>query len=452
MKTLLRLLALSLCILAAHAQTRSVTVNSSGALVYPDASVFRSGIGLVIGTNVQAYDADLTTFAGITPSANVQTLLGSADYAAFRTSLGLVIGTDVQAYDADLADLADGTLTGSKVGTGIAAGNITSGTLAVANGGTGQTSASAAINALVPTQSGNSGKFLTTNGSAVSWATASGGGSAIDLGTTAAWIATTGNNTTGTVGDPSRPYLTAQAAVDDGATTLVLIGNGGTITDVGGAINLKVLSLGGTLGDLDSTGAITIESIGGTLTVATVNADGPVSLTGVTTASIGAGDGQSITLVDCVLDSNITCRGGPITAIRCNLANSTLNTQGIDGTTPADSEGTPGGGGGSITLSFCDGEATLNAYGGNGGNGFDDGMTSYNGGAGGNGGQITLINSTVANAYAAYGLGGSGTSGGSNGADGTNGAVIARYSDIRLSYTGALSASYAYVVNGTFYP
>ncbi|MBU1320713.1 MAG: hypothetical protein KKH67_16175, partial [candidate division Zixibacteria bacterium] len=35
--------------------------------------------------------------------------------ATGRTSLGLVIGTDVQAYDADLADLADGTLTATKV-------------------------------------------------------------------------------------------------------------------------------------------------------------------------------------------------------------------------------------------------------------------------------------------------------------------------------------------------
>jgi len=65
-----------------------------------------SDLGLVIGTNVQAYDADLTTYAGIAPSANVQSLLGAADYAAMRTQLGLVIGTNVQAYDADLTTYA----------------------------------------------------------------------------------------------------------------------------------------------------------------------------------------------------------------------------------------------------------------------------------------------------------------------------------------------------------
>lgn len=69
-------------------------------------TVNAASLGLSIGVNVQAYNANLTTFAGIAPSANVQTLLGAADYAAFRTSLNLVVGTNVQAYDADLAAIA----------------------------------------------------------------------------------------------------------------------------------------------------------------------------------------------------------------------------------------------------------------------------------------------------------------------------------------------------------
>lgn len=48
----------------------------------------------------------------------------------------------------------------------------TGGVTAIANGGTGQTTASNAINALLPSQSGNASKYLTTNGTVASWAAA----------------------------------------------------------------------------------------------------------------------------------------------------------------------------------------------------------------------------------------------------------------------------------------
>jgi hypothetical protein len=56
-------------------------------------------------------------------------------------------------------------------------GSEVSGQLPIANGGTGQATAQTARNALLPTQSGNSGKFLKTDGTDVSWDTAGGGGS-----------------------------------------------------------------------------------------------------------------------------------------------------------------------------------------------------------------------------------------------------------------------------------
>jgi len=50
----------------------------------------------------------------------------------------------------------------------LVAGNV-SGTVALANGGTGQTTANAAFNALAPSQTGNTGKILSTNGTDTSW-------------------------------------------------------------------------------------------------------------------------------------------------------------------------------------------------------------------------------------------------------------------------------------------
>lgn len=57
------------------------------------------------------------------------------------------------------------------------------GTLAIANGGTGQTTATAAFNALAPSQTSNSGKYLTTDGTNTSWGTvsASPGGSTTQI-------------------------------------------------------------------------------------------------------------------------------------------------------------------------------------------------------------------------------------------------------------------------------
>lgn len=73
---------------------------ASGGTGATDAATARTNLGLAIGTDVHAYDADLTTFAGITPSANVVTMLGSANNAAILSNIG------AQAADADLTTYA----------------------------------------------------------------------------------------------------------------------------------------------------------------------------------------------------------------------------------------------------------------------------------------------------------------------------------------------------------
>lgn len=54
--------------------------------------------------------------------------------------------------------------------SGTLAVNYSGTALPIANGGTGETSASSAINALLPSQGGNNGEYLTTNGTVASWA------------------------------------------------------------------------------------------------------------------------------------------------------------------------------------------------------------------------------------------------------------------------------------------
>jgi hypothetical protein len=151
-------------------------------------TIANSGVtSAVAGTGISVSGS--TGAVTITNSAPDQTvaLTGAGTTSITGTYPNFTI-TSNDAYTGTVTSVGGtGTVNGiSLSGTVTSSGNLTlggalsgvdlttqvTGTLPIANGGTGQTTANAALNALLPSQSGNSGKFLTTNGTDTSWGTA----------------------------------------------------------------------------------------------------------------------------------------------------------------------------------------------------------------------------------------------------------------------------------------
>ena len=130
----------------------------------------------------------------------------------------------------------------------IDAANLT-GTLAIANGGTGQVTANAAFNALAPSQSGANGKYLKSNGTDTSW-------DAIDISTS----------------DVSGVLLGANGGTGV-ANTSKTITLGGNLT-TSGAFATTLTSTGTTTVTLPTTG--TLATLAGTETLSNKTLTAPI--------------------------------------------------------------------------------------------------------------------------------------------------------------------------------
>lgn len=162
----------------------------------------------------QSNTATTLSFQGLNgqPTPSIFFNVGGAIYPFPGPGLGSVTSVGLSGGTTGL------TSTGGPV-TGIGT-FVLGGVLNVANGGTGQSTAAAAINALLPAQGGNSGKVLGTNGAIAAWTNPTGG-------TVTSITAGTGL-TGGTITGAGTVALDTTRVFTSGASGLVPASGGGT--------------------------------------------------------------------------------------------------------------------------------------------------------------------------------------------------------------------------------
>jgi hypothetical protein len=215
----------------------SITIANTGVTSVSGTSPVASSGGATPAISLSAgYGDTLNPYASKTANYVLAAPNGSAGVPTFRA----IVAADIP------------TLNQNTTGT---ASNVT-GTVAIANGGTGQTTATAAFDALAPSQTSNSGKYLTTNGSTTSWATVSSTGTVTSVAATVpAFLSITGS-----------PITTSGTLAIGLSGTALPVANGGTgITSLGTGVATWL----GTPSSANLASAVTDETGSGSLVFGT---------------------------------------------------------------------------------------------------------------------------------------------------------------------------------------
>lgn len=256
-------------------ETATVTTVGTDPVLFSQFAAIQVGTGLTLTGNTISLTIPVLVTSGGT---------GSTTAAGARTNLGLVIGTNVEAWSAVLDQVAAGTYTGSTsiitLGT-VITGTWNASTITVPYGGTGLTATTpyavlcggtTGTGALQSIASvGTAGQVLTSNGAGMLPTFQAGSGGASTAPQITVYLSGSGNYTTPV--SPAAVYLVVEMVGGGGGGTGPNTANNATS---GGASTFGVLTAGG------GTGANTgyVAGTGGGATGGDVNTDGGAGANG----------------------------------------------------------------------------------------------------------------------------------------------------------------------------
>lgn len=256
------------------------------------ATVGGAGGGSVVGFTFNNANGISGSVATPTTTPTLTLNLGAITPTSVAAS-GTVTGSNLSGSNhGDQTITLTGDITGSGTGTFSTSYN---GTVPITKGGTGSTSSVAAINALLPAQSGHAGQILQTDGTNVSWSSSGGGGGV-------SYVDGTGTNGLSVVvtNPGSTPYITI--GVNSINTTGTVVASNISGTTSGTNTGDQTIALTGDVTGSGTAGIATTLSATGVTPGSYTRANITVDAKGRITAA-SAGGNQVITLTGDVTGS-----------------------------------------------------------------------------------------------------------------------------------------------------